>query len=107
MAALFAAIRHANMSDADYVKSQFARNIPAMGRPQDFKRHQENIYRRSVLRELVAWWVGAQPGRALGEIHKRFYYRFGIDIGTAFTLKATDTDALIESIKNKFIEDLK
>ena len=71
------------------------------------RRHRDNKYRRQVLRELVAWWIGMQPeGRPLAEKHRRFYYRFGIDIGTAFTLKAADTDALIDRIKQRFSEDI-
>lgn len=71
------------------------------------KRHQEAKYRRQVLKELVAWWVGMQPaGRDLKEKHRRFYHRFGVDIGTAFTLNAKDTDALIDTIKRRFAEDM-
>jgi len=48
-----------------------------------------------------------QPaGRELAEKHRRFFHRFGIDIGTAFTLSAKDTDALIERIKERFAEDM-
>lgn len=107
MAALFAAIDRADMSDEDYAVDQAQRNIPKIGRGADMRRHRENKYRRQVLRELVAWWVGMQPAdRPLAEKHRRFFYRFGIDIGTAFTLKAAETDALIERIKQHFSEDI-
>lgn len=107
MAALFAAMRNADMSDDDYSADQIARHIPPIGRGADMRRHQAAKYRRQVLRELVAWWSGMQPeGRELSEQHRRFYYRFDIDIGTAFTLNAKDTDALIERIQQRFTEDM-
>ena len=107
MARLFAAMGRADMNDDEYAMDQIARKIPEFGRGSDMKRHRDNKYRREVLRQLVAWWLGMQPaGRSMPEKHRRFFHRFGIDIGTAFTLKASDTDALIERIKQKFSEDM-
>lgn len=107
MAALFAQMQRADMSDEDYAIGQISRNMHRQGRSQDMKRHQTNKYRRKVLKELVAWWFGMQPkGRSQSEKYRRFYHRFGIDVGTAFTLKAAETDALIEKIKQRFAEDL-
>ena len=108
MDALFAKIHDAEMSDEQFAASQIARNVPAIGRGRELRHHQRSKYRRSVLRELVQWWVGIQQqqGRDLPEVHRRFFYRFGIDIGTAFTLPADDTDKLINKIKLNFSEDL-
>lgn len=108
MAALFAAIDRADMGEDDYALDQIGRNIPRIGRAKDMRRHVESRYRRQVLQELVAWWIGLQPAaRPLEEKQKRFFYRFGVDIGTAFTLKAADTDALIDRIQRQFTEDLR
>ena len=107
MAALFERMATADMPDEDYAANQIARHIPPVGRGADMKRHKAAKYRRSVLRELVGWWVGYQPeGRTLSEKHRRFYHRFGVDIGTAFTLNNRDTDGLIENITRRFAEDL-
>lgn len=107
MAALFAKMQKAELDDDEYKLDQIARHIPPVGRGADMKRHQTNRYRRQVLRELVGWWIGCQPdGRPLNEKHRRFFHRFGIDIGTAFTLPAKDTDALIEMIGRRFSEDM-
>lgn len=107
MAQLFAAMQAADMDDEEYQQNQLARGIPPIGRGADLRRHREGRYRRQVLRELVAWWVGMQPAdRELGEKHRRFFHRFGVDIGSAFTLNAKDTDALIERIKQRFAEDM-
>jgi superfamily II DNA or RNA helicase len=107
MAALFNKIADADMDDAEYAVGQLARRIPAVGRGADMKRHRAAKYRRRVLRELVGWWVGMQPAnRELSEKHRRFYLRFGIDIGTAFTLNTKDTDALIARVTAGFAKDM-
>lgn len=107
MMALFDKMRDADMDDSDYALDQLQRNIPPVGRGADMKRHREARYRRQVLKELVAWWVGWQPPeRPMREKHRRFFHRFGVDIGTAFTLNAKDTDALIKRIEQRFNEDM-
>ena len=107
MMALFSAMQKADMNDEEYAIGQIGRGVPRIGRGADMKRHQSAKYRRSVLRELVAWWVGMQPdGRELSEKHRRFFHRFGVDIGTAFTLNTKDTDALIERVQQQFAEDM-
>lgn len=107
MAALFERMNAADMDDEDYTVDQIGRGIPRIGRGADMKRHQAAKYRRKILRELVGWWIGMQPeGRSLSEKHRRFFHRFGIDIGTAFTLNTKDTDALALKIQQRFAEDM-
>jgi len=107
MAALFRAQQAAEMDDEAFQADMIRRHVPRYGQPRQLRAHQAGRYRRAVLRELVAWWVGMQPAdRDLPEKHRRFYYRFGIDIGTAFTLNATDTDALIDRMAARFTEDM-
>jgi DNA repair protein RadD len=106
MQALMAKVRKADMSDDNFRMDQIARGVPPIGRGVELRRHKAAQYRRAVLKELVAWWVGCQNGRDMREIHKRFYHRFGIDIVTAFTLNEADTDALINLISDRFHHDL-
>lgn len=108
MSALFARIAAADMSDADFELDMAARNVPPVGRPKQLKGHRAAKYRRDVLKNMVGWWVGSQQeaGRDMSEIHRRFYFRFKVDIGTAFTLNEKDTDKLIEVIRAKFDKDL-
>lgn len=107
MAALFAKLNKADMNEQDYELDQLRRGIPPVGRGADMKRHKSAQYRRKILKELVGWWVGLQPpDREMNEKHRRFYHRFGIDIGTAFTLNAKDTDALFQRIQQRFSEDM-
>ena len=107
MAALFSHMQAADMPDDQYAADQISRQIPPVGRGADMRRHQSAKYRRTVLRELVGWWVGMQgDARPLDEKHRRFWHRFGIDIGTAFTLNTKDTDALIARITANFAKDM-
>lgn len=106
MLALFDSMRKADMDDDEFELDMIRRNVPMIGRGAQLRGHRSDKYRRAVLRELIAWWVGAQAGRDMREVHKRFYLRFGIDIGSALTLKAAETDALAEKIKQRFSEDI-
>ncbi len=112
MAALFAKMQKADQTDDEYRADLFKQNdegkiVPPKFHGQAVRRHQSNRYRRQVLKELVGWWIGCQPeGRPLNEKHRRFFHRFGIDIGYAFTLPAKDTDALIDTIRRLFSEDM-
>lgn len=107
MNALFAEYERANKPPEDYAREQIARGIPAIGRPADARRHREALQRRKVLRELMAWWWGCQPaGRDEQEKQRRFYHRFGVDVMTAYTLSAEETDALIAKIESGFHLDV-
>ncbi len=107
LAALFDKMNKADMDDDEFAANQVTRRVPPIGRPADLRRHKDAKYRRKVLNELVKWWVGMRPpGREISEMHRRFYCRYNIDIGTAFTLNAKDTDALIGRIQQHFHEDL-
>jgi superfamily II DNA or RNA helicase len=105
--ALFKAQQDAGMSRAEFEQELVGRNVPPIGRPRLVKMHEAAKYRRGVLRNMVGWWVGMQPeGRTLSEKHRRFYHRFGVDIGTAFTLGADETDKLIQTIQERFDYDI-
>lgn len=106
MAALFEKMERAEMKREQFEVDLVTRNVPPIGRPRQLRAHEHAKYRRNVLRNLIGWWVGMQDGRDLGEIHRRFYFRFGVDIATAHTLDATGTDQLIQTISNKFHKDI-
>lgn len=106
MTALFAKMNKAELTDEEFEQDMDNRHVPDYWRSNHRKHHRAGKHRRKVLKELVAWWVGMQEGRDLSEIHRRFYHRFGIDIGMAFTLGAKDTDALLECIQKRFTEDM-
>jgi superfamily II DNA or RNA helicase len=107
MAALFEKMQKADMTDEEFGADMRARNVPGIGQARQLRAHRAAKHRRAVLHELVGWWIGAQPQeRPMREKHKRFYCRFGIDIGTAHALDEKDTDALIERIQQRFAEDI-
>lgn len=106
MRAMFEQISAANMSPDDFELDMIARSVPPIGRSAQLRKHKGVLYRRQVLENLVGWWVGMQPGRDMDEIHRRFFHRFGVDIGTAKMLSAESTDRLIETIKQRFSEDM-
>lgn len=107
LAQMLARMQKADMSDDDYKADQWARRIPAVGRPADLKRHRQAKAARAVLQELVGWWWGCQPdGRDDREKQRRFFLRFGVDVVTAMSLKQKETEALIDLIKTNFQEDM-
>lgn len=52
------------------------------------KKHAARQEAHTALREAVAWWAGYQraAGRPDSESYRRFYFKFGIDVGTAQAL---------------------
>jgi DNA repair protein RadD len=105
--ALFAAKVAANVTEDEFARGLFARHVPQIGHGQQLKRFRATKYRREVLRHLMAWWGGCQPGdRMPAEIQKRFFLRFGVDVLTAETLGLNETNDLIEKIAKKFDKDV-
>jgi superfamily II DNA or RNA helicase len=60
------------------------------------RRHMERQESQTALRNAIAWWAGVESaqGRAESESYRRFYFRFGIDVGNAQTLGAQEADEL-------------
>lgn len=111
LAALFERKAAANMSRDEFAASLYQQDangkiMPPQYHSAQIKRHESAKYRRSVLDNLIGWWVGCQPPRQQQEIQRRFYLRFGVDLLTAYSLNEKETDALIERIAKKFSEDV-
>jgi DNA repair protein RadD len=64
------------------------------------RRHWERREAQSQLRNVIAWWAGLETaqGREDSESYRRFYYKFGIDAGTAQTLGAREAGELAERV---------
>lgn len=71
------------------------------------KQHRLRQEAQVPLREAIAWWAGHQRhmGRPDHESYKRFYFMFGVDVGTAQTLGRPEATALAARI-NKKIEGM-
>lgn len=103
MAQVFDKVRRANMSTDEFAVGLHAEFVPLIAHPQRIRRHQANLDRRKVLMELIGWWAGTRAkDLSRTEQQRLFYFKYGVDIETAKTLKAAETDTLIERIANDF-----
>lgn len=66
------------------------------------KRHWQNQQAQAQLREAMALWAGWQQaqGHAVSQQQRKFFFRFGIDVGTAQTLNERGATELLERISN-------
>ena len=64
------------------------------------KRHWERQGAQAALRNAIAWWAGLQDsiGSSESESYRRFYFKFGVDVGNAQTLGAREAGELTERI---------
>lgn len=60
------------------------------------KRHWQRQQAVGRLRNVIAWWAGVESaqGRGESESYRRFYFRYGLDVGSAQTLPAKEADEL-------------
>lgn len=70
-------------------------------------RWRERQEAQAVLRDHIALWAGRlhSDGMADGEIMRRFYWRFGIDVMTAQTLGRPDAEKLTVAISDHMTGD--
>lgn len=92
----------ANLYRADLV----ARRVPHIGQLANVKRHVKNQESQETLREFMAIWGGYEraDGKCDSEIHRTFYFTFGVDMMTAQTLKSRDAVELNERIIKKLTD---
>lgn len=64
------------------------------------RKHAERQEAQRDLRSAIAWWAGYQEARGSSESesYRRFYLRYGIDVGTAQTLGRPEAAALAERV---------
>ena len=64
--------------------------------------HERRQAAQSVLRDAIAWWAAWQrhAGRDDREIHRRFWFKFGVDIMTAQTLGRGDAEQLTHRVND-------
>lgn len=64
------------------------------------RRHAERQEAQRDLRSAIAWWAGYQSARGASESesYRRFYLRYGVDVGTAQTLGRPEAAALAERV---------
>lgn len=64
-------------------------------------RHTERQQAQAWLRNAMGTWAAVYPNSSPPENYRRFYFTFGVDVGTAQTLSATEADNLRERIAVK------
>lgn len=72
------------------------KHVPYLGQLAGVKRFAANQQSQEMLRETIAWWGAFQRQAGLPDYqsYRLFYYRFGVDVMTAQTLKKKEADAL-------------
>lgn len=65
-----------------------------------YKRHGERQEAQAKLRNALEWFGGAElaQGHTIAEGHKRFYFKFGLDIGSAQALGSREALELAEKL---------
>jgi DNA repair protein RadD len=67
------------------------------------RRHMDRQEAQAALRNVIAWWAGVESaqGRQEAESYRRFYFRFGVDVGNAQTLGVAEADELRGRVLNE------
>lgn len=92
LAAMRGDIERVDMSAEDFRIEQIKKYVPLIGQLAGVKRHVATQEAQKALRGSIAWWGGYQraAGRSDSESYRRFWFKFGVDVMTAQTLKARD-----------------
>lgn len=100
LASLKGEIARVDMPAEEYRDELARRGAPHVGVLANVKRHIERQEAQQALRECIAWWAGLQRslGRSDSESYRRFFFKFGVDVMTAQTLKAAEARPLAEKI---------
>ncbi len=100
LAAMRAEVAKVDMTAAQCMADLASRHVPHIGQLAGVKRHIKRQEAQECLRMSIAWWAGMsrQLGREDSESYKRFYFKYGVDVLTAQTLKYEDAISLAEKI---------
>jgi superfamily II DNA or RNA helicase len=100
LAAMRGEIQIMDRDVADVQLEMQSKYAPRVGVLTAMKRHEKNKEMQSALRASIAWWAGYQKSRGVSdsESYRLFYFRFGIDIMTAQTLKLKEAEELAMQI---------
>ena len=93
-------IEHMDRPAVDVRAEMMSKYAPEVGIRTAVKRHAENQEMQEALRASISWWAGYQKaqGRTDSESYRLFYFRFGIDIMSAQTLKRKEAETLANNI---------
>lgn len=93
-------IEHMDRPPVQVRAEMMSRYAPEVGVRTAVKRHVDNQEMQRALRASIAWWGGYQKaeGYSDSESYRQFYFKFGVDIMTAQTLKRKEAEALATKI---------
>ena len=79
---------------------QVPSNVSTIAQLGIANRHRERREAQVILRGVIAQWAGYlhAAGKSDSEIHRTFYFRFGVDIMTAQTLGVTEANKLMHRL---------
>lgn len=105
LAAMRGEIEKIDRSVDDYRAELAANRCPPKYQNTHIKRHLANQEAQAALRHSIAWWAAyhREAGRPDAEIFRRFYFRFGVDVGNAKALNTGDALALVDKINADLI----
>ena len=100
LAAMRGDIAKVDMHPEAYRHELAKKYTPLVGQLAGVKRHVANQEAQEALRLSIAWWAGYQraQGNSDSESYRRFYFRFGVDVLSAQTLKASEALTLAEHV---------
>lgn len=102
LAAMRGEVAKVDRTEAEIMAELAARYVPDIGIMAARKRHRLLQEAQEDLRDAMAWWAGHQRalGRSDSESYRRFYFKFGVDVLTAQTLKPNEANQLRDKIDN-------
>lgn len=100
LAAMRGDVEKVDRTDEEVQADAARRRVPHIGQMAEVNRHRATRSSQEALRACIDWWAGVRrhEGRTLSESYRLFWFRFGIDVLTAQTLKSKDADALAARI---------
>ncbi len=71
------------------------------------KRHWERQSSQAKLKNAIAWWAGLQAAQNCSESEgfRKFYFKFGVDVGTAQTLSSREALELVDKINVELLKN--
>lgn len=96
LAAMLGKVGEATMSVEEYRHKLAATGLPQTHIMHNVKGHHAKLEAHATLLETMGWWGGRQRAAGYDDraIQKLFWFKFGVDVLTAQTLSATETDTL-------------
>ena len=87
----------------EYRAQLAAKHTPVIGQLAHVKKHAATQVAQDRLRAGIALWAGywRDAGSPDFEIHRRFYFKFGIDIMSAQALREKNALALVERVESQ------